>query len=93
MPGDSSGACWDTEGVDIDLLYERDPVLLTFQNRRAAQKSKYLGELFPAQAGAETRPPFRIFLDFFQADKETDAPKGIVAIDLQSENLQEDPQQ
>jgi hypothetical protein len=39
-------ACWDIEGVDPDQL---DPVLLTFDDRRAAQKAKYLGELFPAQ--------------------------------------------
>src|SRR5919109_4373198 len=33
-PGDFDG-CWEMPGVDPDLL---DPVLLTFDNRRAAQK-------------------------------------------------------
>ncbi len=70
-------ACWDIEGVDPDQL---DPVLLTFDDRRAAQKAKYLGELFPAQlteggSGGS-------FLEFFQVDKETGNPKGIVALDL-----------
>lgn len=78
-------ACWDAEGVDIDRLYEYDPVLLNFENRRAAQKSEYQGEFFPAHVQAEARPPFRIFLDFFQMDKETGSPKGIIAIDLQEE--------
>ena len=70
-------ACWDIEGVNPDQL---DPVLLTFDDRRAAQKAKYLGELFPAQlteggSGGS-------FLAFFQVDKETGNPKGIVALDL-----------
>lgn len=70
-------ACWDIEGVDPDQL---DPVLLIFDDSRAAQKAKYLGELFPAQlteggSGGS-------FLEFFQVDKETGNPKGIVALDL-----------
>ena len=82
IPGDFD-ACWDIDGVDFALLETRDRVLLTFENRRAAQKAKYRGELFPAQVRAETSPPYRIFLEFFQIDKDTGNPKGIVAIDLQ----------
>ncbi len=57
-----------------------DPVLLTFDDRRAAQKAKYGGELFPvsAEAGGEDHT----FLDFFQTDKETGDRKGIVALEL-----------
>jgi hypothetical protein len=44
LPGDYDGA-WDARGVDPNRL---DPVLLDFSNGRAAMKSKYLGELFPA---------------------------------------------
>jgi hypothetical protein len=75
-PNDFDG-CWDMEGVDPDQL---DPVLLTFDRGRAAQKAKYRGELFPAQfmEGASGTT----FLDFFQLDKEG-SPKGIVALDLQ----------
>ena len=77
-------ACWDTEGVDVDRLQNRDPVLLTFADRRAAQKSKYGGELFPAQVQAEASSPYRIFLDFFQTDKDTGSRKGIVLINLEA---------
>jgi hypothetical protein len=55
-------------------------VLLDFSERRAAQKSKYFGEFFPAQM-VETSTG-RLFLDFFQIDKETGMPKGIVEINL-----------
>lgn len=76
-PGDFD-ACWDEQGVDPNLL---DPVLLTFDANRAAQKAKYGGEFFPAAFQARHRAPFRLFLDFFQQDK-NGRPKGIVAIDL-----------
>lgn len=75
-PGDFD-ACWDARGVDPSAL---DPVLLDFARGRAAQKAKYGGELFIANAAAT--PAGTIFLDFFQIDKATGAPKGIVAIDL-----------
>ena len=70
-------ACWEEAGVDPTVL---DPVLLTFDPGRAAQKAKYLGELFPASAIA-SGDRFS-FLEFFQTDKETAGRKGIIAIDL-----------
>jgi hypothetical protein len=76
VPDDFDG-CWDADGV----LPERiDPVLLDFSAGRAAQKAKFLGELFIA----ETRrlEAGRTFLEFFQQDKETGDPKGIIGIDL-----------
>ena len=57
-----------------------DPVLLTFDNQRAAQKAKYGGELFLADAMAD--PAGTRFLGFFQRDKNTGLPKGIIALDL-----------
>ena len=76
VPGDFD-ACWDATGVDLHKL---DPVLLKFGAGRAAQKAKFGGEFFPAgmSAGEEER----VFLDFFQTDKDTGAQKGIVALDL-----------
>jgi hypothetical protein len=71
-------ACWDTSGVVPTRL---DPVLLIFNNDRAAQKAKYLGEFFPATDIAELKSR-RIFLHFFQHDKDTGDPKGIVGLDL-----------
>ena len=70
-------ACWEEAGVDPTVL---DPVLLTFDPGRFTQKAKYLGELFPASAVANG-DGFS-FLEFFQTDKESGRPKGIVAIHL-----------
>jgi hypothetical protein len=77
-PGDFDG-CWEAGSVDPDLL---DPVLLDFRDRRAAQNAKFGGELFPARSAAE--PGGTTFLDFFQHDRVTGEPKGIVAIDLEA---------
>jgi len=70
-------ACWEASGVDP---YELEPVLLDFSRRRAAQKAEYGGELFPADDAAE--PSGTRFLDYFQQDKATGKPKGIVALEL-----------
>jgi len=77
QPGDFDG-CWEVNGVDLVNL---DPVLMTFTSRRAAQKQKYGGEFFPADAMANAAGTN--FLLFFQRDKDTGQPKGIVAIDLE----------
>jgi Family of unknown function (DUF6932) len=76
LPEDYDGA-WDTYGVDPNRL---DPVLLDFSNGRAAMKSKYLGELFPATAVAA---PGVIYRDFFMEDR-NGVLKGVVNIDLGS---------
>ncbi len=76
MPNDYD-ACWEEAGVDSTAL---DPVLLTLDAGRATQKAKYLGELFPASVIADTDG--LSFLEFFQTEKETGEPKGIVAVDL-----------
>lgn len=76
LPNDYDGA-WDTNGVDP---YRLDPVLLDFSNGRAAMKSKYLGELFPATVAAATGVLYR---DFFMKDR-NGVPKGVVSIDLGS---------
>lgn len=72
-------ACWDIDGVNPEIL---DPILLKFDNGRLAQKTKFFGELFPAQT--QESGSGRMFLEFFQTDKETGNPKGIVALDLRS---------
>jgi hypothetical protein len=76
MPNDYD-ACWEEAGVEPAVL---DPVLLTFDPGRATQKAKYMGELFPASVAADTDG--LSFLEFFQSDKDTGKPKGIIAIDL-----------
>lgn len=76
IPGDFD-VCWEAAQVDAGAL---DPVLLDFENRRAAQKAKYFGELFIAESIAA--PQGTRFLDYFQRDKHTGEPKGIVVMDL-----------
>lgn len=76
VPGDFDG-CWDVTGVNPADL---DPALLDFSNGRAAQKAKFLGEMFPAQTPEGMSG--KTFLDFFQTDKVTGRAKGIVVIDL-----------
>jgi hypothetical protein len=82
MPGDFDGL-WETAGVDPRLL---DLVLLDFRGRRAAQKAKYLGELFPVIPGNPVAVG-QACLDFFQLDKASGNPKGIVMIDIGSATL------
>ncbi len=71
-------ACWEESGVNPLAL---DPVLLMFDPGRVTQKRKYLGELLPAGAIADADG--RTYLEFFQIDVDTNALKGIVAIDLE----------
>ena len=75
-PGDFD-ACWEVAHVDAARL---DPVLLDFDDGRAAQKQHFHGELFPAEAKADGDGT--TFLMFFQRDRRTGQPKGILAIDL-----------
>lgn len=77
-PGDFD-ACWDLDGVDVDAL---DPVLLEFGERRRAQKERFGGELFLADAPAE--PGGTRFLDYFQRDRDTGEPKGIIQFNLEA---------
>jgi hypothetical protein len=78
FPGDFD-ACWEAAGVDIDVLLKAEPVILSFENFRAAQKARFGGELFVADWEADDMGT--VFLDFFQRDKVTRSPKGIIALD------------
>lgn len=80
-PVDFDG-CWDVEGVDPTGL---DPVLLTFDSGRATQKTKYHGELFPAQTVEGVSRS--TFLEFFQVDRDSGLRKGIIEISLEKEDL------
>ena len=81
QPGDFD-ACWDPTGVNPTLL---DPILLIFDDSRSAQKAKYGGEFFPSTIPADAAGT--IFIEFFQVDRFTGAPKGIVAIDLTADPM------
>ena len=78
FPGDFD-VCWADETVDIERLEEIDPVLLDLTNKRAAQKAKYGGELFPASLTEGSSK--KKFLDFFQTARNGE-PQGIIAVDL-----------
>jgi hypothetical protein len=77
FPGDFD-ACWEVAGVDASFV---DPVFFDFANKRAAQKARFKGEVFLATHRAAAG---FTFLQFFQRDKATGQPKGIVALDLRS---------
>lgn len=78
-PGDYD-ACFDVIGVNGAVL---DPVFRDFSNGRAAQKTKYGGEFFPA-SGTEGDSG-KTFLDFFQNDRFTGQQKGLLKISLQND--------
>jgi Family of unknown function (DUF6932) len=69
--------CWDVDGVDADAL---DPVFFDFDDGRAAQKARFGAEFFPAQVPEGLTG--RAFLDFFQVDRQTGEPKGIIELRL-----------
>lgn len=79
VPNDFDAA-WEPAGVDLPLLRSMEPAFFDFSNLRAAQKAKFLGEFFPSSFTADSVG--KTFLEFFQVDKDTGNPKGIVALDL-----------
>jgi hypothetical protein len=78
-PGDFD-ACWQVEDVDILHLAVSAPALLELRPPRAEQKTLYLGEFFPAEESADLFGT--AFLDYFQRDKRTGEPKGIIVVEL-----------
>jgi hypothetical protein len=66
---------WDARYVDPAIL---DAVFLDFSNKRARQKSKYLGEYFPSTMAEGMSG--KTFLEFFQNDRETGKRKGIIRV-------------
>ncbi|MGB3241152.1 MAG: hypothetical protein WBB29_22900 [Geitlerinemataceae cyanobacterium] len=79
-PGDFD-VCWEDNGVDLDYLKSMAPTLYNFALRRAEQKSKYKGEIFPSNYPANDSG--MAYIEFFQFDTKTNIRKGIIAIDLQ----------
>jgi len=75
-PGDFD-LCWLAMGVDEKKL---DPIILDCSSEgRKKQKAKYGGEFFPSTMGATSGG---FFFSFFQKDKFTQMPKGIIRITL-----------
>jgi hypothetical protein len=78
---DDFDACYSLNEIDPDIL---DPILLDCTRPgRQKQKAKYEGEFFPGTIPADmvgTR-----FIDFFQKDKRTGLPKGIIILSIEVE--------
>jgi hypothetical protein len=74
-PGDYD-LCYEPMGVDPSSL---DPSFFQFAAKRAAQRTKFLGELFPSSSLAANGYSY---FQYFQQDTRTGIAKGIVAIDL-----------
>jgi hypothetical protein len=66
---------WDPRFVDPNIL---DPVFLDFTHGTIHQKKKYLGEFFPSTI-TEAKSG-KLFLDFFQIEKNTGTKKGIIRL-------------
>jgi hypothetical protein len=69
--------CWEPAGVVLDRL---DAELKDFSDKCAAQKTRYGGELYPADWAAE--PGGMRFRDYFQRDAISKQAKGIIAVDV-----------
>ncbi len=78
-PGDFD-CCWEESGVNANELKLLAPTIYNFALQRTQQKSKYKGEIFPANFPANETGT--LYIDFFQFDSRKDISKGIIAIDL-----------
>lgn len=80
-PGDID-ACYDPVGVDVGLLH---PALRDLSPGRPAQKAEFGCEFFPniVEGGSG-----KFFVEFFQQDRDG-RPKGIVVIDLETEEFEQ----
>ncbi len=76
-PADFDG-CWELPGTNLALL---DPVFRSPDLERAAQKIKFRGELFPVDPADPRRARM---LAYFQWDRDTHRPKGILTLNLET---------
>lgn len=74
LPGDYD-LCWDHSTVDLELI---DPVFLDVLPPRTEQREKYRGDLLPNVTEGRSNS---LFVEFFQVDKATGGPKGILILD------------
>lgn len=81
-PGDFD-SCWTYKDLRNDILerlVKENPIFIDLEPPRKKQKDVFGGEFMPAfliegNSGMS-------FLDFFQIDKETGLPKGIILLDI-----------
>ncbi len=77
-PGDID-ILWDPAGVDTNVLDGAYPILSDGSPPARQQQKKTFGAEFIASTTPRSGLPY---VDFFQTEKGTDAPKGIVRLDL-----------
>lgn len=79
LPGDID-ICWESIGVDLNYAKRLMPILWDLGFPRYEQQRKYHADIFPTNCveGYSSR----CFLDFFQLDKNTGNPKGIVKLEI-----------
>lgn len=71
--------CWEIGNLDVNQIELKLPILFDLDPPRNMQKDKYNCDVFPSIFEATQD---RIYLDFFQINKETQALKGIIQINL-----------
>jgi hypothetical protein len=76
VPGDMD-ICWEDTGIDYDTAEKIMPILFDYYSPRKNQQDTYKADIFPANLDNTPGEPF---LEFFQRDKATGNPKGIIKI-------------
>lgn len=70
--------CWDNREIDYNMARAILPVLFDFRFGRKYQQLEYKCDIFPAYEMEMDSGV--LFIDFFQKDKSTGNPKGIIEI-------------
>jgi hypothetical protein len=68
--------CWENKNIDMDFAEKKMPILFDLNFPRQAQHDLYMADIFP-----EDFDGFEC-LNFFQKDKSTDIPKGIIKLEI-----------
>jgi hypothetical protein len=79
LPGDID-ICWENKGVDLNNAITLMPILWDLNPPRKEQQRIYHADIFPANIIESASGKY--FLDFFQSDKNTGKPKGIIKIQI-----------
>ena len=72
--------CWDDTNIDYNYIKSEMPILFDLDFPRLSQQAVYKSDIFPAHF-IETSSGL-YFIDFFQKDKYTNLPKGIIKIEI-----------
>lgn len=79
LPNDMD-ICWEDTGIDYNFVEMNLPILFDLDYPRVAQQLEYKADIFPAHLIETSSGMY--FIDFFQRDKYTNLPKGIIKINI-----------